>query len=272
MKKATLKLLNKATRFQDLNGNWIDLPALYILKSEGYKDLKKVEGNRDIAKSNVNKLGRSVTTLGNVLRALVLIRMNGELFLADGQHLANYLQSVELPCYAMVINCKNITDAMRVVTTMNSSSRNWGIKQFVNGWCHINTEYLELEKFRKQSGLTYTTVAALLTGNTIGNAKKAIISGNFVITDKDEAIRRIRAIDLFYNATGMERSQYCTIGLIEYFAILASATDGTMRKFYKIQKQFHECIRKGMDEKEMHGKTFGRTDDYVAFFKSCYDK
>jgi hypothetical protein len=271
MKKAIFKLVHKAQTFIDANGNYITaLPAIYIIDNR--KGIKKIEGNRDIAKTNVNKLGHSVTQLGAVLRALVLIKMNGEYYLADGQHLAAYLDSVELPCYAIIHECKNITEAMRVVTTMNSSSRNWGIKQFVNGWCHINTEYLELEKFRKESGLTYTTVAALLTGNSIGNAKKAIISGTFVITDKDEAIRRIRAVDSFYNSTGMVRSQYCTSGLIEYFAILSDATDGTMRKYYKIQQQFHDCIRAGMAQKEMHGKTFGRTDDYIAFFKSCYDK
>jgi hypothetical protein len=271
MKKAIFKLVQKAQTFIDANGNYITaLPALYILNNR--KDVKKIEGNRDIAKPNINKLGRSVTQLGAVLRALVLIKMNGEYYLADGQHLAAYLDSVDLPSYAIIHECKDMTEAMRVVTTMNSSSRNWGIKQFVNGWCHINAEYVELENFRKSSGLTYTTVAALLTANTIGNAKKAIINGTFVITDKEEAIRRIRAVDLFYNATGMERSQYCTTGLIEYFAILSNATDGTMRKFYKIQKQFHACVRKGMEDKNMHGKTFGRTDDYVAFFKDCYDK
>lgn len=266
MKKAVLDLimLHKATKNLDVNGNYIDYTAMY--ETRDYGMFQSLTNNREVNSGHVKTMGASVTQLHAILRFIVVVRIKGVHYIADGQHLFAYLKSVGLPIRYFLVEANNQSEAMQIVSKLNSSSRNWGIKNFVEAWCGINKDYNVLQQFQKMYGLTYTTLAALLTNNTIANAKRQITSGNFQVTDKEDAIRRLQAIELFYNTTGMDRSQYATIGLINYMANIG------VEKYMQDEKKFLNCVTKGINRNAMKGRTFGRKDDYVAFFNECRNK
>jgi hypothetical protein len=179
--------------------------------------------------------------------------------------LYSYLKSANLPIRCKLIEAKDEREALKIVTMLNSTSRNWGIKNFVDGWANFNKDVKVLKELTKNFSLTYTTIGALLTNSTSSLAKKQIASGEFKVVDMDEAIARITSIDHFYNATGFVRSQYATTGLIDFMGNLG------IEKYRKSEQKFIQCIKKGMKKRNFDGKTYGRKEDYLDFFNNCWN-
>lgn len=262
-RNAEFKTLLKGSFENDVNGKVIGYPS--IVETTNYELLKLLKCNRNVAPNHVQKMGSSVTQLNNVLRDIVVVKIGFEYFIADGQHLNAYLKSVKLPIRCKLVEAKDEREALKIVTMLNSTSRNWGIKNFVDGWANFNKDVKVLKDLTKRFSLTYTTIGALLTNSTSALAKKQIANGEFKVVDMDEAIKRINAIDFFYNATGFVRSQYATTGLIDFMGNLG------VEKYYKHQNQFIKCIVKGMKKRNFDGKTYGRKEDYLAFFNECWN-
>jgi hypothetical protein len=256
------KTLLKGKVEKDVNGKTICYPD--IVETTNYELLQLLNCNRDVAPAHVQKMGVSVTQLGNVLRDIVVVKINFEYFVADGQHLLGYLKQAELPIRCKLIKAESEKEALKVVTMLNSTSRNWGIKNFVEGWANFNDDVKILAKLKKEFSLTYTTIGALLTNSTSALAKKQITNGDFKVVDMEEAIDRIQAIDHFYNVTSCIRSQYATTGLIDFMGNLG------IEKYRKNQKSFVKCVTEkgnGIIDK----KTFGRKEDYLEFFNDCWN-
>jgi cytochrome oxidase Cu insertion factor (SCO1/SenC/PrrC family) len=257
------KTLLKGATEKDVNGNLICYPD--IVETTNYELLKLLKCNRDVAPAHVQKMGASVTQLGSVLRDVVVVKIGFDYFIADGQHLTAYLKQSNLPIRCKMVTAKDERDALKVVTMLNSTSRNWGIKNFVEGWSNFNKDVKVLKDLKKKFGLTYTTIGALLTNSTSTLAKRQIASGDFKVVDMEEAVSRITAIDHFYNATGFVRSQYATTGLIDFMGNLG------IEKYSRNQSKFIQCIKKGMKKRNFDGKTYGRKEDYLAFFNECWN-
>lgn len=257
------KTLLKETIEYDVNGNVICYPA--IVETTNYELLKLLKFNRKVSPSHVQKMASSVTQLGAVLRDVVVVKIGMSYNVADGQHLTTALKGVELPIRCKLIEVKDEKEALIVVTKLNSSSRNWGISDFIRGWSDFNKDVKVISQLTGDFSLTHTTIAALLTNSTTALAKKQIINGSFKVVDMQEAIKRINAIDFFYNATGFVRSQYATTGLINFMGNLG------VEKYYKSQNKFIECIKRGMKKRDFNGKTYGRKEDYLEFFNACWN-
>jgi hypothetical protein len=258
------KTLLKGSIETDVNGNVIRYPD--VVETTNYELLKLLKSNRDIAPAHVQNMGLSVVQLANVLRDVVVVKIGFEYYIVDGQHLYSYLKLANLPIRCKLIEVKDEREALMFVTRLNSTSRNWGIKNFVEGWANFNKDVKILKELTKKFSLTYTTIGALLTNSTSALAKKQITSGEFKVVDMDEAIKRINAIDFFYNATGFVRSQYATTGLIDFMGNLG------VEKYYQHQDSFIKCIKAGMKKRNFTGKTYGRKEDYLAFFNECWNK
>jgi len=257
------KTLLKGSIEIDANGNKIYYPD--VIETTNYELLKLLECNRVVSPAHVQKMGASVTQLGAVLRDVVVIKIGFNYTIGDGQHLGKHLKDVKLPIRCKLIEAADEREALKIVTMLNSSSRNWGIATFVDGWAHFNKDIKVLQELKENFSLTYTTIGALLTNSTTGLAKKQIASGDFKVVDMDEAIKRINAIDHFYNTTGFVRSQYATTGLIDFMGNLG------VEKYYRRQNKFIKSVTKGMVERNFNGKTYGRKEDYLEFFNACWN-
>jgi len=258
------KTLLAKTAEYDVNGNVICYPEL--IETTRYELLQLLPFNRDIVPTHVQRMAASIQKTGNVLREVIVVRINFEYFVADGQHLNFALQQLHLPVRCKLIDAKNEEEALSIVTILNSTSRNWGIKNFVEGWANFNKDVKTLMKLKKDFSLTYTTIGALLVNGTSTLAKKTIANGTFKIADKDEAIARIAAIDNFYNNTGFVRSQYATTSLIDFMGCLG------IEKYYKVQNNFIKKVKAEMSDTKFNGKTYGRQVDYLEFFNRAWSR
>lgn len=256
------KTLLKSTVEYDVNGNVICYPD--IIETTNYELLNLLKFNRSVNSAHVQKMGVSVTQLGHVLRDVIIVKVGVGYFVADGQHLLTYLKESNLPVRCKLIKVANEKEALKIVTMLNSTSRNWGIKNFVDGWGNFNNDVKVLGELKKSFGLTYTTIGALLTNSTISLAKKQIVSGEFKVADMQGAVERIQAIHNFYNMTECIRSQYATTGLINFMGSIG------IEKYIKNQDKFIKKVILGGGE-TIKTKTFGRKDDYIEFFNDCWN-
>jgi len=242
-KKLGLTLIVKETFHIDINGNKITYPAIY--ETFNYHLFHYLKSNRPVIASHVAKMGRSIQDLQAVLRDAVIVKIGHDYFYIDAQHMCGALAIVGLPIRAKIIKVDNEKDALKYITAMNSSSKNWSLKQFVLSWSLFNKDYKMLYDFEKKFNLTMTTIASLLINNSIGKATKAIKSGNFEVIDKDNAIRIIQKIDHFYSATGLLPCQYTTTGLIDFIGSIGRDV------FYQIEKKFIANVIK-LNKKRIH--------------------
>lgn len=256
------KTLLKGSAHYDANGKLICYAD--IVETTNHELLKLLECNRTVSPIHVQRMGESITQLGYVFRYVVVIKIGFEYFVADGQHLSAYLKIANLPVRCFLAEVEDEREALTIVTKLNSTSRNWGIKNFVEGWANFNKDIKVLKDLKNKFSLTYTTIGALLTNSTTTLAKKLIANGEFKVVDMGEAVKRINAIDFFYNSTDFVRSQYATTGLIDFMGNLG------IEKYYKNQNKFIASIIKGMVKRKFNGKTYGRKEDYLEFFNECW--
>lgn len=265
-KKGSLvfKTLLKKFPMHDNNGNVICYPE--IIETTNYELLKLLSCNRIVAPAHVQKMGASITQLGYVLRQIVVVKIGYEYYIVDGQHLYTYLKSANLTIRCQLIEVENEQEALKIVTKLNSTSRNWGIKNFVEGWANFNEDIALIKRLKKNHNLTYTTIAALLANTTSTAAKLLIASGDFEVVNQEQAVAKIMSIDTFYIGTSFIRNQYATTGLIDFMGGIG------MENYTIHENRFIESVVKQMEKKKIKGKTFGRREDNLEFFNECWKK
>jgi len=248
-----IKLLDAKTQINS-RGEQIVSPELWEAPFSMLSTIQTLDFNRPKDLSHTDNMANSVAKLKGVLRLPIVFKIGNDYYMADGQHLKAALEKDGLDMRFYMLYAENLKDVMVTMTTMNSTSRNWSLKQFVESWCKFNEDYKLLKDFAKDYGLTYTTLGMLLTNNTMSNVKKLIASGEFKVANLKEATEKINLIDSFYFKTEMINYQYCTVALI-YFM-----------KDHDISKNsFLNNVRNNNNH-----IAWGRKDDYIEFFIKCY--
>jgi hypothetical protein len=248
------KKLLDATFQTNSRGEEIVSPELWEVEAENLHFIKSLDFNRPKDLSHCDNMADSVGKLKSILRLPIVFKIDKEFWMADGQHLKAALEKDGLDMRFYMLYADTKKDIMVTMTTMNSTSRNWSLKQFVESWCTFNEDYKLLKSFAKDYGLTYTTLGMLLTNNTMGNVKKLIASGNFKVSNLKEATHKINLIDSFYFNTEMINYQYCTVALICFM----KDHDISKVSFLNNVKNNNNRI------------AWGRKDDYINFFINCY--
>lgn len=205
----------------DRNGDTILVPELVETNNFDLLHAMPHDLNRPLSVAHVHSMGKSVTKLGASLRAVVLVEFDFQLYVVDGNHLINYMKSVDLPVDCYVYPVDNLQDALTVITTMNGTARRWGLAQYIKSWCFFKPEYRILLDFKRKYGIQYGTLAALMSGTPENQAKKDIESGDFKMRgDETRILRIIQAINHFYTALNVDTTSkhYTTKGLIYFIA------------------------------------------------------
>lgn len=251
--KLFTKLLD--AKFQiNSRGEKIISPELWEAPASTLSIIKSLDFNRPKDLSHADNMADSVAKLKSVLRLPIIFKIANDYYMADGQHLKAALEKDGLDMRFYMLYADNLKDVMITMTTMNSTSRNWSLKQFVESWCSFNEDYKLLKDFAKDYGLTYTTLGMLLTNNTMSNVKKLIASGDFKVANLQEATQKINLVDLFYFNTEMVNYQYCTVALISFM----KDHDISKTSFLNNVKNNNSRV------------AWGRKDDYINFFIECY--
>lgn len=245
----------------------IKFHPVYITKN--YDFFKKLEGNREPSKSHVNKMLDSILKLG-VNRDIVVVEVTdtNTIGVVDGQHELRALMKLGASIIFKYVRVKTMEEAIKQITTMNSTSKNWGANQFMDLWLHFNPHYKKLQQFVVENEINITLGAYILYGHSLTESKKALRSGEFKINLSQTKIDNLLgAINRLYQKTGLVRGQYCTRGFYEFMKDKADY----YRKETKFLKVVSELAkRRGMVRDDKRGFSFGSRENAQSFFDECW--
>jgi hypothetical protein len=184
---------------------------------------------RDVIASQGRKLATSMKVMGNIRPIIVTkLKFDGnkyKFYVLDGQH--NYtallaLGATEIPVVEVPV--KDIPSLVEVIALLNSSSKAWTLKDYVNAWGNIHQDYVTLKDLFDKYDVELSIIAAICGGSTVagsGPGTSLIKSGKFKILNLDESERKLKDITEILNLLPrMDRAanRYFILSLLNVFA------------------------------------------------------
>jgi uncharacterized ParB-like nuclease family protein len=193
-------------------------------------ELAYLEGlQRDIIASQSRKLAISMKAMGNI-RPIIVVRLKFDsnkykYYVLDGQH--NYtalraLDAQEIPIVEVPV--KDIPSLVEVIALLNSSSKAWTLKDYVNAWGNIHPDYVTLKNLFDKYDIELSIISAICGGSTVagsGPGTSLIKSGKFRILNLEESERKLSDITEILNLLPrMDRAanRYFILSLLNVFA------------------------------------------------------
>jgi len=184
---------------------------------------------RDVIASQGRKLANSMKVMGNI-RPIIVTKLKFDsnkykFYVLDGQH--NYtalraLDAKEIPVVEVPV--KDIPSLVEVIALLNSSSKAWTLKDYVNAWGNIHEDYITLKNLFDKYDVELSIIAAICSGSTVatsGPGTSLIKSGKFVIANLEETERKLADItEILSLLPRMDRAanRYFILSLLNVFA------------------------------------------------------
>lgn len=151
-----------------------------IYETRQYDMFKHLEGNREVKRTNVNKIISSIKVNGYIENPIIV---NDHLEIIDGQHRLEALKELNMPVHYIIVKNKGLKEC----SVMNAKATVWSTKDFLNANVargSKNAEYiLKLcDKYNVTEQIAITSIYGL-----DGNAKSKAISDGY-ITDHMKCI------------------------------------------------------------------------------------
>ena len=265
------ELLAKPRVALNHEGVEIEFPAL--CRTFDNDLLKMHPKNRVTTTPHNKKMFLSVELLRYVLRPLVVALVNGNYYIIDGQHLYRALVQMGLPIEFYLLEVENETEALKIMKQMNSSSRRWGLTQFVKS----NTDdkkgnaYNKLLKFvydySDNIGMTIKVMGALMYNEAHYNessSAKAITGDYFVQNVPDVRIKmRLNSLKRFYRITKMTPTNYLNAAILD---LMYDKKD----TFFANEKQLFECVRLFAIKSNLTTWKCGNRQDGLNMLVACW--
>lgn len=183
-----------------------------VYRTKDYRQFKRLEGNRAVPQSRINKIKQSIQNVGYVQSPIVV---NDKMEIIDGQGRVEALKSLELPVDYIVVNGIGINECR----AMNINQSNWIVMDFVESYAEEgNDSYIFFQNLMKAYGkLGIVAVNNAVTGLASTN-NEAIKCGKFVCTlqDYERAVKILdyekRFIGIVKKMTGRADYIYIAIG------------------------------------------------------------
>lgn len=159
-----------------------------------YDSLNMLETiNRPITSNHVTTLKRSISEYGN-LRAVIVAKLTfitgtEQLYVLDGQHHLTALRALRRPViYVMMNIAENYTALIKAIATLNTTSKKWALKDYVQAWKSVSNEYIQLERYHQRYSMSYVAIAMIAlniekrstTAPIIKNGTFRVTNANFV--------------------------------------------------------------------------------------------
>lgn len=258
----------------DLYGNHVPLHEIVVINPQDFKHLKRLPYNRNVLNAMVEKLGESVTAFG-VLRVVVLIKYRFEYYIADGQHLIEYLDKAGLPVYAFIVPIEDNDDEkiMKLIVMMNNTARRWSLSQYAKNWLKFLEQhgdnarreaYQRLVEKKKTYGLSLSMLGELMFIGTQSEAKKAIRQGRFLERADPARIDKIISLmENFHNHTGVSINHTHTASGLARFI-----KDVGVEAYTKYEQKFIKAVKKYQANRPI--PVFARHADSMEFWSYLY--
>lgn len=171
-------------------------------------ELMPVRYNRAVKRAHARKMAQSVKLIG-VRRTVVVFRTScfdgvERLVIGDGQHLVTgilNLKSSEIygNLSIEIIDVKDIADIIPFVSKLNSTAKNWSMREYLNSWVtHGVEDYKFLLTVHEETGFGISPLAEAYSGKR-GDGNKAFKDGKFKVKKRTGN----KVIDLYRNAVTM---------------------------------------------------------------------
>lgn len=243
-----------------------DIFNVQILDKDSSKGFKFMEGiNREIKPAQVTLLAKSIGKMG-ILRPVIVADLyfnglNGT-YIIDGQHLFFALMRENLDIPYIKIQIKDAEELVERTALLNSSSKSWMLKDYVQVWSFIRPDYKKLSHYFNQYDLEMQTIASVLNNRNAssGGANSIIKNGTFVVKDESKAVRTLDYItDVLKCVPRMDRmsNKFFVGAYIEF--LTQNATSYDHKKFCTYLKGHKQKL------------TFvnGDKENIFSFFNEC---
>lgn len=255
----------KKTRktFKKTLSSLFDVQILEKASKTGFKFMEGI--NRAIIPAQVTKLAESVNKMG-IVRPVVVADLyfnglNGT-YIIDGQHLYFALMRENSDIPYVKIEITNSEELVEYTALLNSTSKSWQLKDYVQVWSFIRPDYKKLTHYFNQYDFEVQTIAAILSGKSAngGGINSMIKRGTFTVKNETKSVKILDYVtDVLKIVPRMDRfSNRLFVGAyVEYVSLNFSAYNHT--KFCAYLKQNIKQL------------TFvnGDKDNILSFFNDC---
>ena len=192
-----------------------------VYSTKDYEAFSFITGNRNINKSHLEKLRKSILEM----YIPVPIVVNENLEIIDGQHRFIICKTEGLALLFIQIKGLNLTHVQKI----NELMRIWTAEAFMDCYCDLALEseyreyadYVEYKEFKRKYGFGHNETQAILTNQKMfsGNLSERFRNGTFKIVDLRKATHvaeRIAKVGKYYQ--GYKRRGF-VLAMLQCFAI-----------------------------------------------------
>ena len=210
-------------------------------KTTNYKMFSTLPMNREIRSEHVEKLVKSIRTMG-IIRPVIICKtdvLEGEMknYIVDGQHLATACEREGLSVPYVNIVCKDEIDIVEKMGMLNNSSKSWALLDYVNAYKFCFNDYMKLLKFKNLYNLELNMVAALCTNHySIVYNSQSIRTGEFIITNNKAELMCKDFSEIFLMINNVGRSvkfSFLNAFMQSYGKINQKTVVNNLRKYIK---------------------------------------
>ena len=174
-----------------------------VYETNNHDMFKKIIGNRDISRLNINRLKRSFAE--KQLQVPLIVNELSQVI--DGQHRLEVCRELGLPVHYIQVDGYTLEDVMRA----NSISRQWNLNDCVDSYCDLgNVNYKTYRDFKNKYkfGHCESQILIGIKGDNKGRAE-LFRTGNMAIGNVikgSERAEMIHAVKPYYN--GFKRRNF----------------------------------------------------------------
>jgi len=155
--------------------------GIRVYMTYDYEQFRPLKGNRDIDKTHIKRLIKSVTNAG-MLVAPIIVNNKGEI--VDGLHRRDTAKATEAPLYFIIVDDYDIEE-MKI---LNQCHKGWTGDSFLSLFSGLgNQEYIKLKKYKDEFKLSLSTCISICSDTATGSGGVArgasFRAGKFAFTN-----------------------------------------------------------------------------------------
>lgn len=217
-----------------------------------YSKFEFLEENRPIIPSKIKSLKRSISKIG-FLGTLIVVKFNGKLYIADGQHRLVALQMLDLPVVYEIVEVKTKKELVELIATLNSTATAWKLTDYVHAWkVSGNIHYTKLYSMFVRYNFAIVETAAVLANSGHTQLVGKIKRGDFTVQlNEITAIKILNyaesLLSFLPDLTRFQISKFVR-AFVRYYRFIGESYDH--ESAIKKVKDNIECLRLFMEDKD----------------------
>lgn len=223
----------------------LEIKYLNPNSSKGFKLLAGI--NREIIPSHVTKIAKSLDVFDMSVRSVVITTisfLDGKptTYILDGQHLFTACLRLNCEIPYCEVEVKDLRDLIEKISLLNSSSKSWSLRDYINSWKNVNKNYIKLEEFYQRYDIELCQLSHILHNGYAQPERKNISnvlkSGQLEVKNEKASIQMLdRVTDVLKIVPRMDRfSNIAFITAFSMFTLTPGYNHSETLKYLKANK------------------------------------